>query len=175
MSSSRAVTDPNNPVVGHSYIDQLRTEEDLAKIRPPEVALDEEATARIQERAYEIFAGVIDIRTQGIFPAFAAWDRIAEYRGVQNILYDLIDRPGFLHRIIERYTNASLAMLDQLEAKGLLGYGQTLIHCSGAYTDELPVPGFDPNHVRAKDLWTCGMAQVFATVSPAMHNEFEMD
>ena len=34
---------------------------------------------------------------------------------------------------------------------------------------------FDPQRPRAKDLWTSGMAQIFSTVSPAMHQEFEID
>jgi hypothetical protein len=62
-----------------------------------------------------------------------------------------------------------------LEAKGLLCYPQALIHCTGAFTDELPAPGYDPDHVRAKDLWTMGMAQIFSSVSPRMHQEFEID
>jgi hypothetical protein len=66
-------------------------------------------------------------------------------------------------------------MLDQLEEKGLLGFGQSTIHCTGAFTDELPALGFDPQKPRGIDLWTCGMAQIFSTVSPAMHKEFEID
>lgn len=169
----QAVTDSDNDVVGHFYIDQLQTEDDLYKIRMPEVVLDEGATTKVHEKANDIFEGVMDIRMQGYLPGFAAWDRIAEYRGVQNILYDLADRPEFLHQIISRYTEASLSMLDQLESKGLLGYGQSLIHCSGAYTDELP--SSDARRPRAKDIWTYGMAQLFSTVSPGMHNEFEID
>ena len=57
----------------------------------------------------------------------------------------------------------------------MLGWRQRLIHCTGAYTDELPAPGFDPARPRAKDLWTYGMAQIFSTVSPAMHKEFWLD
>ncbi len=68
-----------------------------------------------------------------------------------------------------------LATLDQLEAKGFLGTGQATIHCTGAYTDELPAAGYDPRTPRARDLWTCGMAQIFSGVSPAMHQEFELD
>jgi len=49
----RAVTDPKNDVVGHYYLDQLQTEEDLQKIQMPEVVLDEEATAQLQEKAHE--------------------------------------------------------------------------------------------------------------------------
>jgi hypothetical protein len=80
-----------------------------------------------------------------------------------------------MHSMVSRLTEAQLAMLDQLEEKGLLGYGQRTIHCTGAHTDELPAPGFDPQRPRARDLWTFGMAQIFAAVSPAMHQEFELD
>ena len=112
---------------------------------------------------------------KGCCPCFAPWDVIAQWRGAQNVLFDLVDRPEFMHRIMSRLTDAYLAMLDQLEEQGLLGYGQATIHCSGAYTDELPAPGFDPHRPRARDLWTSGMAQIFSAVSPAMHQEFELD
>ena len=177
-----AATDPNNGVLSHHYIDQLQTEEDIEKIRMPEIVYDEKATVKNEEMAHYIFDGILDIRMQGYIPGmwgyipfFAPWDRIAEWRGVQNVLYDLVDRPDFLHKIMSRLTDAHLSMLDQLEAKGLLSYGQGIVHCSGAYTDELPAPGFDPQHTRAKDVWTFGAAQMFSTVSPAMHNEFELD
>jgi hypothetical protein len=88
---------------------------------------------------------------------------------------DLAERPEFMHRIVARVTEAHLAMLDALEERGLLGSSQGSIHCSGAYTNELPGPGFDPARPRARDLWTCGMAQIFSSVSPAMHQEFELD
>jgi hypothetical protein len=71
-----------------------------------------------------------------------------------------------------RLTEVHLSLLDQLESQGLLGTGQHTIHCTGAFSDELPAPGYDPARPRAKDLWTFGMAQIFSTVSPAMHQEF---
>lgn len=171
----KAVLDPRNSVVGHYYIDQLKTEEDLQKIRRPQIALDEEATARVQEKALEIFDGLLAVRMQGSLPGFAPWDAIVQWHGVETVLFELADRPEFLHRIMSRLTDAHLSMLDQLEAQGLLGCAQSTIHCSGAYTDELPAPGADPRRPRAKDLWTCGMAQIFSSVSPAMHQEFELD
>ena len=171
----QAVTDPRNDVVGHYYIDQLKTEADAAKIRAPEISLDEEATARVEEKAHEVFDGILTVRMQGTVPMFALWDVIAQWRGADAIVWDMADRPEFMHLIMTRLTDAYLSMLDQLEEQGLLGYAQPTIHCSGAYTDELPAPGFDPARPRAKDLWTCGMAQIFSTVSPAMHQEFELD
>lgn len=167
--------DPTNDVVGHLYHDQLQTEDDLEKVRMPEVRLDEEATSRDEERARELFDGILDVRMQGVHPSFAFWDRIAEWHGVERSLYDLVDRPDFLHRMIGRVTAAYHRMLDQLEEQGLLGCPMATIHCTGAWADELPAPGFDPARVRAADLWTFGMAQIFSSVSPAMHEEFEID
>jgi hypothetical protein len=34
--------------------------------------------------------------------------------------------------------------------------------------------GFDENHIRAADLWGCGAAQIFSSVSPQMHYEFAL-
>ena len=170
----RAVEDQKNDVVGHAYFDQLKTAEDVQKIRNPVVSIDRKETAQLEAKAKEIFDGILPVRMQGYFPWFRAWDIITTWRGGENILYDLADRPELLHQIIARLTEAHLSMLDQLEKQGLLGWGQSLIHCTGAYTDELPAPGFDPQHPRAKDLWTAGMAQIFSSVSAAMHEEFEI-
>jgi hypothetical protein len=171
----RASYDPKNDIVGHYYIDQLQTDEDLQKIEMPQVTLDEAATARAEERAREAFDGVLTVRMQGMHPSYAFWDRIAEWHGVEASLIDLVDRPDFVHRMISRITKGYHLMLDQLEEQGLLGYPMATVHCTGAHAYELPAAGYDPNHVRAKDLWTFGMAQIFSSVSPKMHQEFELD
>ena len=170
-----AITDPRNDVVGHAYVDQLKTEADLRKIREPEVHLEEKATAEAEAKAHEIFDGILTVRMQGRFPVFAPWDIIVQWRGPEHALLDLVDRPEFIHQIMSRLTEVHLSLLDQLEEQGLLGFGQRTIHCTGAYTDELPAPGFDPERARARDLWTYGMAQMFSTVSPAVHQEFWLD
>ena len=167
-------SDPLNPVVGHYYIDQLQTEVDLEKIKTPEINLDKKTTAMQEAAAHEVFDGILGVRMTGVATMFNLFDSIVTWHGVENTLYDLADRPEFIHMIMDRVANAYLAMLDQLEQQGLLAYDMPLIHCSGAYTDELPAPGFDPGKPRAKDTWTSGMAQIFATVSPAMHDEFDI-
>jgi hypothetical protein len=170
-----SATDPTSHVFGHAYHNQLRTEEDILKIRMPEVHLDEAKNRWVEETASEVLAGILPVRMIGETGFFALWDRLAEWMSPEAILYDLADRPEFIHAIMERYTVVNLALVDQLEALGLFEPAQTSIHCSPAYTDDLPAPGFDPTRPRAKDSWTCGMAQIFATVSPAMHEEFEVD
>jgi hypothetical protein len=175
IEEDQLLSDARNDVVSHAYHDQLSTPEDLDRIRTPLIEEDVAESARRLDLARHIFDGLLTVRLAGITPMFAPWDRIAELRGVQAILYDLADRPDFSHDIIERFTVAYLGLLDQLETLGILEPAQSLIHCTGAWTDSLPAAGFDPARPRAVDAWTAGMAQIFGSVSPAMHQEFDIN
>jgi hypothetical protein len=42
------------------------------------------------------------------------------------------------------------------------------------FSDELPQPDFDGVHVRSRDMWGHATTQIFADVSPAMHEEFAL-
>ena len=170
-----AVTDPGNPVVGHKYANQFQCEADLEKIRCPRVSHDPVETERRLAVAHELFDGLLEVRPWGADPYLSLWDPISTWMGVENVLYALVDRPDFMHALVGRVTDGYLGMLDQLEEQGLLCEPQSLIHCTGAYTDELPAPGYDAQRPRASDLWMFGLAQMFSTVSPGMFREFEVD
>lgn len=196
--------DPGNDVVSHAFVDQLTTEDDVQKIHAPTITFDAEATAEVEARAHELFDGVMPVRMQGWLPeanqwpalasqpgtkdlvtgmwpdgagnlAFAPWDLIVMWHGAENTLFDLADRPDFMHAIMVRLTDAHLAMLDQIDGMGLLGHSQGMIRSTGAFTDELPAPGFDPARPRTEDVWTSGMAQILTSVSPMMFKELELD
>jgi hypothetical protein len=175
VHEERAVTDPANSVVGHKFLNQFETEADLEKIRMPVVTHDRAETERRLAVAHELFDGVLEVRPEGVSPYLSLWDPISTWMGVQDALYALVDRPEYMHRLVGRMTEGYLTMLGQLEAQGLLCQPQSLIHCTGAYTDELPAPGYDPARPRTRDLWMFGLAQMFSTVSPAMFKEFEVD
>jgi hypothetical protein len=49
------------------------------------------------------------------------------------------------------------------------------VHCTGAYTGDLPPMEEGQAVPAAKNVWAFGMAQVFATMSPAMHEEYEIE
>ena len=170
-----AVTDPTNAVVGHKYENQFQTEDDLGKIRVPQVGHDSAETERRVAVAHELFDGLLEVRPWGADPYLSLWDPLSTWMGVENALYAMIDKPDFMHRLLTRMTDGYLSMLDQLEEQGLLCQEQSLIHCTGACTDELPAPGYDPQRPRTKDLWMFGLAQMFSTVSPDMFREFEVD
>lgn len=169
-----AVFDSDSDVFSHHYNDQFPDEGDAARICTPEVTLDESTTAHREAHAHEIFDGILEVHMQGAFPTYAPWDVLSQLRGVEPILYDLADRPEHLHRLVARLTEAKLAELDQLEAQGLLGDQQSWIHCTGAFSDELPPHTVAADGSSAKALWTFGMSQMFSSVSPAMHEDFEL-
>ena len=170
-----AVGDPTNGVVGHAYINQFVTDADLDKIQTPQITHDAAETARRLEVAHALFDGTLDVMSQGYDFNLSIWDPISTWMSVEGALYALVDRPEYMAELARRAVNGYLSMLDQLEEQGLLCRYQSTIHCTGAYTDELPAPGFDPARPRTKDLWMFGLAQMFSTVSPAMFEEFEID
>ncbi len=86
----------------------------------------------------------------------------------------MMDRPEFLHQIIAGYTANQDSLMTQLEELGLLEDELTELHCTPAYTDDLPKAGSGES-VRLKNVWFRSMAQMFSTVSPAMHDEFELE
>lgn len=175
VQEDTAVTDPTSAVVGHRFFNQFRTEDDLEKIRMPRIAHDAAETSRRLAVAHELFDRLLEARLWGADPYLSLWDPISTWMGVQNALYALVEQPDFMHRLVGRVTDGYLSMLDQLEEQGLLCGPQSLIHCTGAYTDELPAPGYNPERPRTKDLWMFGLAQMFSTVSPQMFQEFEVD
>ena len=170
-----AVTDPTSGVVGHKYTNQFETEEDLQKIQVPRLTHDEAETARRLEFAHELFDGIIEVRLWGMDAYLSLWDPISTWMSVESALLAIVDRPDYVHRLVGRMTDGYMAMFDQAEAEGLLCGPQNWVHCTGAFTDELPAPGYNPQKPRTKDMWAMGLAQMFSTVSPKVFKEFEVD
>jgi hypothetical protein len=170
-----AVTDPANEVVGHKFHNQFQDDADLEKMHLPRVSHDEVETRRRLSVAHDLFDGLLEVKPGGADLHCTLWDPISQWMSVEGALYALVDRPEFMHRLAARMTDGYLGLFDQLEAQGLLCQPQSLVHCTGAWTDDLPAPGYDPARPRTRDIWGTGLAQMFATVSPAMFREFEVN
>ena len=98
-----------------------------------------------------------------------------DYRGLDNMLYDLYDEPEMVHEVMRFFTDGVKSMLRQYEEQNLISLNNDrTFHYTGGvgYTEDLPAPGFDPDKVRLCDIWGAAEAQEFAQVSPEMHEEF---
>ena len=170
-----AVSDPTSSVVGHHYINQFENDSDIEKIKMPVIVHEKEETARRMAVAHDLFDGIMQVIEYGVDPYLSVWDPISSWMSVEGALYALVDRPDFMRELASRMVAGYHSMLDQLESQHLLCDRQSLVHCTGAWTDDLPASGFDPTKPRTRDLWMFGLAQMFSTVSPEMFEEFEID
>lgn len=173
VQEETASLDSANNIVGHSYADQLETEEDLEKLRPCQLTLNRELTQRREGAAREAFEGILEVVMDGPEIYYAPWDRIIEWRGTEQWMYDVIEDPEFIDKLVDKTIDCHLALLDQLEENGWLTHMDRLVHCTGAWTDLLPAAGYDPAKPRARDVWTYGMAQILYMLSPEQHDRFE--
>ena len=166
--------DEKNHIYSHEYIDQLANEEDVKKFRTPVLTAYPEKDRENMERSREILGDILPVELRGYDMYCAPWDNIPRYRNVTVVLFDLLDRPGYMHRIMSSYMEGETAHYNQMEALGLLEYRNPYLHCTPEFTDSLPQKDYDPsNPPRMKDVWFRTMAQMFADVSPAMHEEFD--
>lgn len=170
--------DARGGILSHHYEPQIRDESDIKKIKVPEVSVDRRESEEIYEVLLKIFGDILAIEKCGIpGPWFAPWDVLVEWWGVEEVLWDLVERPELIHAGMDRLAGAYLHRLDQYEEFNVLSLnnGNFQIGSGGlGFTDELPQPGFDPVHVRPRDQWGYATAQIFAAVSPRMHEEFAL-
>lgn len=103
------------------------------------------------------------------------WDDIARYRGVTNLLIDLADRPEFMHQIVSKLTDIHLYELEKFEELDLFDSQPQDLHCTPVHTKDLPGKNFDGMKLTRKNVWGRGYAQIFASVSKSMHEEFDIE
>lgn len=160
------------------FIPQIESEEDVEKIKMPQVTHNEEESERRYQQLADVFGDIMPVEKRGIPGTwFAPWDALIRWWGVEKAMIDLILRPELVHLGMERLVSAWLHRLDQWEELNLLSLNNnnTLTGSGGyGYTDELPPKDFNPDNVHTTDLWGCATAQIFSEVSPEMHWEFAL-
>ena len=156
----------------------IENEGDIEKIQTePEVWIDEAETESRYERLRDLYDGILKVEKRGrSFFWLNVMDLFITWRGIEQMFIDLIERPAWVHEALERITQGHLSSNRQMEELGALspGNGNTALGSGGyAWTDELPQPDFDGDHVRLKDVWARCTTQIFTeTTSPQMHDEF---
>ena len=167
-------TDDRNNIVSHNYEDQLDTEEKLQRLQLPVITANKAEDEARAAMAAEILDGILPVKLRGTCIYYCPWDDISMRRGMEAILMDTVLNPELLHKTIRKYQEIGLAQMTQLEAQGLLDYNLASLHCTPPWTDDLPSGGFDGENVGLKDVWLRAMAQPFASVSPEVHEAFDI-
>jgi len=140
------------------------------------VTVDFDATERHYARMSELLGDILEVRKRGVLGfGIAAIDTFIQWRGIEQTMRDMVDRPKWLHQFFSLMTESQIDAARQLEAMGVLecNNGADGVGSGGlGVTDELPMEGFDGKHVRLRDQWGFATTQIFSEVSPAMHDEF---
>ncbi len=154
----------------------ISCEDDLAMIKDPIVTHDEKSTARRLETLQEIFAGIIDVKLHGAdYFQYVPWDDLLSWMGIEEGMYDFVLEPAFMHKAIERFTDAWILCVKQYEDLGLLS-SNNMNYTIGAggygYTTLLPGPTESGMGAKLKDMWGFVADQIMTSVSPDMSEEF---
>ncbi|MEG0691904.1 MAG: hypothetical protein RR444_02355 [Oscillospiraceae bacterium] len=149
---------------------------DWEKLSMPIVSYDEQETIKRYDAVCEILGDILPIDLVGVTNfSFHMMHWYCDYRGMENMMIDLIEEPEMVHERIRFFTDGIKSMLRQYEKLNLLSLNNNeTFHYTGGvgYTDELPNIGFNPDRVRLCDVWAAAEAQEFSSVSPSMHEEF---
>jgi hypothetical protein len=150
-------------------------EEDIEKIKKPKIEVFREETLRNADKLKELYDGILQVEIRG--PNFfwlPVGDIFAQWRGLDRIYMDIVERPDWLHACLEKITEGHISSIKQLEAEGVLSpNGPNDLGSGGfSWTDELPQEGSN-GQTRLKDLWVRLSTQMFTeVVSKETHYEF---
>ena len=171
-------TDPKNNIVSHKYESQFNSMEDIEKLHEPVITYDRETTMRSFERISEVSADILPVKIVGEATGYGlgciSWDIISNYMTVDDILYNIIDEPEFIHALVSKLTDIFVSTIKQYEELNLLDPDALYNHCTPAVASDLENTPLDREHVTAKNVWGRGLAQILSTVSPQMHDEFDI-
>ncbi len=162
-------TDGTNNIVSHQYADILEDESALEKFHLPEFTLRPDKDEAAVNYYTDLLGDVMPVKLCGRgYIYFSPWDKIASYRGMEAILLDLYDRPEYLHEIMKRMIAAMLCEMDFIEKYSHVDPTSPKLHCTPALISGLAEDGL-------KATWFRVMAQGFGSVSPQMHEEFDIE
>lgn len=173
-----ASTQYNSEIVSRHFHVLINDMNDVEKIKEPEIIVDRERTAQYGELMQELFDGIIDVKTVGARGLwFTPWDYLIRVMGVEQTLMNLILEPEFVEAVVKRYVHCSMVRMQRYREEGIWASNNTAVRVgSGGYghVSCLDEPEKHLLHCPTKQMWGCGNAQIFSSVSPDMHWQFSL-
>jgi len=168
------LTDAANDVRSQRYTNQFHELEDIQKIKTPQAILNGETEQEIRQQADMIFGGIADYKMNGFVPPLGFWDFIAQWMTLEQLFFNLMDRPELMHGIIEKLVSCTCELIEQMNRDRLFEVYSKLCHCSHTFEEDFPSPEADLDRPGSQDAWAFGLAQPFTSVSPQITKEFEV-
>ncbi|NSW53620.1 MAG: hypothetical protein HPY85_14030 [Anaerolineae bacterium] len=153
----------------------INREEDLSLMCAPTMKVDFHASELLLELADDVLGDILPVqRKESWFWTNGLTQTLIYLRGLEEMMFDMIDRPAFLQAMMQRLSEGTLYFLDELERENLLFPNWDIAYCGSGglgLTDHLPQSDFD-GRVRLSDLWGFSESQETVGVSPRMFAKF---
>jgi len=152
--------------------------EDIRKLKEPEIYYDDKLTMRRFAVLKDIFDGRMEVRLTGKKGYwFTPWDNLVRYTGVEQVMIDLIEKPEYIDELVKRFVDLSLMRLEKYAQLEIWGSNNSNVRVGSGgygYTHDLKEEERSNIGIPPKNMWGCGNAQVFSSVSSEMHYEFSL-
>ena len=166
-----------NSIHSHAYQNQLDSEEALEKLHFEKITYRKEETYALYHKMSDAIGDILPVKITGAPTGYSLgcrnWDIATELIGPENVFYQLADEPELMHKIAEKLTDIFLDKVRQYEELDLFEPDQVLIHHTPALNSTTPGIS-ETGKITAKQMWGRGLAQIFASVSKEMRNEFDI-
>ncbi|MHB1134319.1 MAG: uroporphyrinogen decarboxylase family protein [Chloroflexota bacterium] len=159
--------DAHDPAGAYAFRPAVRDEEDLAKMHYPHYEVDEAATAAIVARARELVDDRLPVKLSANDVSAVPSEDLVKFLGWENYLFYFLERPAFVHKLMDFLTEGFIAYQKEREAAGGVEAEDTWKFRT--HYEELG-PQESPHSLRS--CWLYVAAQSTGTISPAMYAEF---
>ncbi|MBI1927198.1 hypothetical protein HYR99_23515 [Candidatus Poribacteria bacterium] len=151
------------------YDPPIKSEEDFDRLALPNYTYNEPKTQRALSQMTELLGDTMEVRLTCNPPLGPGLGGMAaDLRGLDQLMYDMVDRPDLVHRLMKHLQEGVLQAQKTYEETGLL----TLNNTGPMYCSHSPREYAHPGNITLRNLWGHTESQEFQTVSPAMWKEF---
>lgn len=161
-----------------AYDPPLKNPDNIKKMKIPTIEVNEKGTQKIFDAVNEVFGDLLNVHLYCPAPFANLITEATMFRGIEQVMMDVYDRPEWLHELMSIITNGVLNQVKFLEDGGHLTLNNRNHYTDTGgigYTSQLPTKNYDNKNVRLQDLWGLGVAQEFSEVGPVQHEEFALD
>jgi hypothetical protein len=165
----------------------IKEESDIEKLADPHHVIDEAATAERVRKLGEAIGDIITIDLDRA-PAYRVWNadistQLAYLRGLEQMMWDMMDRPAWLHRLLARMRDGILRTHEEAARAGdwtLSAHENQAMPYAEELPDPAPGPVWDPATATLVDdkpvgrdqLWIFLASQETTAVGPKQFDAF---
>jgi hypothetical protein len=153
----------------------IQKPEDIEKMKLPTMEVDFDSSDGLLALAEDVFSSVLPVkRKEAWFWTTGLTQTFIHLRGLEQMMFDMMDNPAFVHTLMTLLADGTGMFLDELEQKGLLFPNWDIAYCGSGglgLTDALPQQDY-AGSVSLRDQWGFSESQETVGVSPRMFAEF---